>query len=603
MTGWRPQLPIPGRADRLALTFALVVWAVMLAAALALVVMYGSNMPIWDDWDIIPTATGHRPVTVEWLWSQHNEHRVPLPRLLTLAMTRLIAMDFRTGMYFNVLATSVLGLGMILTARRVRGSSRYLDAFFPIAVMNWGQAINFLWCWQVQYSASILLAGAMLMLIARCTRPPQLLPAVAAGVCVVLLPLCGANGLGLVPALALWLAYVALLQRRIGTSAGRRNAIVMAAFASSAVLLIGLYFVGYHRVPYFHLTRNPRVIVTSAAQFLTMGFGPGVVGLGFDHRVPMFFWQFVCAGVVGLFLITGWVLLKTWWTQSEQRARTSGLFLFLVAMASLALGLGMGRLAFETRYVTLSVPALCAVYLAWTIYGSPRLQNIVRAILFATVLIVLVPNTFWGWRWANYIKSHLVPFERDIKAGIPPYQLLQRYADLHQDNELMMDYMPMLRSARVGAFRYLRDDPPLREISLPLVPVQSHNMQWQDGVARSTGDKGWLTFTLAGDIQVAGIQLRYTYTNSNVIEPYLGIYWKSSGEADFGAESYIEYYPVGDRANWRQSTWSRLSNTTTTLHAWVGRPVQTVRLVAIGKATIKIHTLTLLVPEEADARD
>ena len=38
-------------------------------------------------------------------------------------------------------------------------------------------------------------------------------------------------------------------------------------------------------------------------------------------------------------------------------------------------GLGLGRAAFETRYVTLSVPGLCAVYLAWTVYGSASLRK------------------------------------------------------------------------------------------------------------------------------------------------------------------------------------------------------------------------------------
>ena len=130
-------------------------------------------------------------------------------------------------------------------------------------------------------------------------------PALVAGVCVVLLPLCGANGLGLVPALALWLGYAAILQWRVAARAGRRAAIIVAALAAAALLLVGLYFVGYNAMPHFSLTHSRRAILTAAAQFLTMGFGPGVVGLSFDHRTPMFFWPFVCAVVVGLF----WLLV------------------------------------------------------------------------------------------------------------------------------------------------------------------------------------------------------------------------------------------------------------------------------------------------------
>jgi hypothetical protein len=589
--------------DRAAVCFSLSVWVVMLATGLTLVAIYGSNMPAWDDWDIVPTATGHRPVTAEWLWSQHNEHRVPLPRLLLLGIMRWIAMDFRAGMYFNVLTTGVVALGMIFAARRLRGTSSFLDAFFPIALMNWGQAMNLLWCWQVQYSASILPAAAVLLVITRTETPPKPLPTLIAGVSIVLLPLCGANGLGLVPALTIWLGYIAILQWRTATSIGRGCAVMAAAFAVTALLLVGLYFVGYDRMPYFYLTHSLRLIARNAAQFLTIGFGPGVVGLSFDGRVPMFFWKFVCAAVVGLFAVTCWVLVTTWWKQPNQRARAAGLFLFLAAMMSLALGLGIGRAAFETRYVTLSVPGLCAVYLAWTIYGSPRLQNLVRTTLFVTVVVVLAPNTFWGWQWAHYIKSHLEAFERDIIGGMPPYRLLQRHADLHQDNELMMDYMPMLRGAGVGAFRYLRNDPPFREIALPLVPVDMHDMQWQDGVARATERKAWLTFMLPGDVEAAGIRLDYTYSNPDDVEPYLGISWKSSKETDFADDSHLGYYPIGDRANWRHGTWARLNDKITSLHVWVSHPIQAARLYAHETATIEIHRLTLLVPAERDPPD
>jgi hypothetical protein len=78
---------------------------------------------------------------------------------------------------------------------------------------------------------------------------------------------------------------------------------------------------------------------------------------------------------------------------------------------------------------------------------------------------------------------------------------------------------------------------------------------------------GSVTFTLPSDIRVAGIRLDYTYFNSNRVEPYLGLYWKSRDEVDFGEESHLNYYPIGDRANWRQGTWLREGNETTALHA------------------------------------
>jgi hypothetical protein len=508
-------------------------------------------------------------------------------------------------MYFNVLATSALALGMVFAIRRIRGSSSYPDAFFPVVLLNWSQAANFLWCWQVEFYASMLLAGIILTLMARSPTPPKGVTAIAAGVCLVLLPLCGANGLGLVPLLALWFGYGGVLHWRTATSAGQRDSMILIAFAVAAATIVGLYFIGYSKVPYHPSTHNPREMLQTAVQFLTMGFGPGVVGLSFENRLPMPFWEIVCVAVVGLFLVTGWMLVTTWRKQSTERGRAAGLFLFFAAMALLGLAIGMGRNrfemlgrnGFEIRYVTLSVPAICALYFAWSLYGVPRVGNLVRALLFATTVVVLAPNTWWGWRYADDLRSHLRSFEADMVAGTPPYQLIQRYGGtyLHPHQQIVMDYMPYLREAGVGAFQHLRDNPSFREVSLPLTPVESDYVAFEGGVAHVQGMGGKLIFALPADTEVAGIRLRYTYSTS---KPYIAIYWKSRDQPTFSDDFYSKYSPTGDRANWGRVTWTRLNDDSSTIYVWICRPVQMLRILAMSRATIEIKELTLLLPAE-----
>ena len=79
-------------------------WAFMLAAALWFVMTCGKNVPFMDDWEIVPALSGAQPITANWLWSQHNEHRIPLPRLLLLGLFSVSGNDFRAGMFFNVFA-------------------------------------------------------------------------------------------------------------------------------------------------------------------------------------------------------------------------------------------------------------------------------------------------------------------------------------------------------------------------------------------------------------------------------------------------------------------------------------------------------------------
>lgn len=51
-----------------------------------IVVVSYSSLPYWDGWIQIDFAAhGGNPLTSDWLWKQHNEHRMPIPKLLLLA--------------------------------------------------------------------------------------------------------------------------------------------------------------------------------------------------------------------------------------------------------------------------------------------------------------------------------------------------------------------------------------------------------------------------------------------------------------------------------------------------------------------------------------
>jgi hypothetical protein len=89
--------------------------------------IYASSVPYFDDWDIVGYLTGDFPVTWEWLWSQQNEHRLPLRRAVTLALVKLGGGDLRVVSYFNVLASAALAFGLAsLNAQEGRQRAREL---------------------------------------------------------------------------------------------------------------------------------------------------------------------------------------------------------------------------------------------------------------------------------------------------------------------------------------------------------------------------------------------------------------------------------------------------------------------------------------------
>src|SRR5262245_25563420 len=180
----------------------------MFAAAVVYIARFGRNVPFSDDWPMVPLITGDQSVTTDWLWEQFNEHRWPLAKLTLLGLYRLTGGDFRAGMVFNVLVLGVLAAAMIGAARRLRGGTSYSDAFFPLLLLNWGHYENLLWSTMVCFLLTILLIGGVLLVIVAGRDPFGLRGAILAGVCVLLLPLCGALGLIYAAALVPWLVYM-----------------------------------------------------------------------------------------------------------------------------------------------------------------------------------------------------------------------------------------------------------------------------------------------------------------------------------------------------------------------------------------------------------
>src|SRR5690348_14592492 len=121
-----------------ALLFVGVVWLTTLVIGLRAAANQ-RRFPFTDDWILIPFVTGERPVTFSWLWAQHGDHRIPLVKALFLVIyNRVTTYDFRAAVVANIVLLSVMAAMLVLTAAHLRGSLAYADAFFPLALLQWG---------------------------------------------------------------------------------------------------------------------------------------------------------------------------------------------------------------------------------------------------------------------------------------------------------------------------------------------------------------------------------------------------------------------------------------------------------------------------------
>ncbi len=438
------------------------VWAATLASVLAEIGRHGRNIPFEEDWLMVAPMTGHEPDIARWLWSQNSEHRLPVPKLVNLAVLRATG-DFRATMVFDTLALGAVAATMILVARALRGRRTSLaDAFFPLLLLQLGNWDNLLWAWQIQFVLPTVLACVLLLVIVARPAPPTGVPLLAGALALVCLPLSGANGLIFTPTLAAWLAYAAWGHRRFSAGDGRTARRLGAAAAVVAALLCGVYFIGYQPSPWNEPSPGPGATLATAGKFLAQSVGPAAV------KSWLLF-----GTVVSLVLLGGLAALLAAWRKTgdeeSERVRIAGLVAFLVAAGMLALAVGWGRAGhvvatgrIATRYVLLGAPGLCAAYFALLLYGKGRLGRAAPAGLALLVALLFPGNTRIGFERRDWFGAGLTAFERDLAAGDSPEALAQRHHAflLHWDEQMMVADMKMLRDAGIGPFVRLAGAPP-----------------------------------------------------------------------------------------------------------------------------------------------
>jgi hypothetical protein len=436
------------RGRRLAALLVWATWGAMTAALLGYVAAFARDVPWWDDWDLVPVLSGEEPASAAWLWEPHNEHRIPVPKLIHLALAAPDGADFRTVPYLNALGLSAGALALIVAARRLRGRTELSDALFPLALLHWGQYDNLLWSFQVQFICSTVLFLFAVALVAASATPAGPGRTLLVGLCALALPFCGANGAALAPALAVWLA---------GCALARRGAWLPAGLAVLVVGAVALSFLGYAR-PALH-PPSPGVGpgLRSALLVLLMADGPaGAVPYG--PLVGMFVLLLALAGCAAL--------ARASLTGRTDRSRGLGILAAVAGVVALGAGVGWGRAGLYaaspgeitgvTRYVTLMAPLACCASLAWTLTG----RRLVPYLLLAAAVVMLPANTRLGWEAARWRADALDHLTADARRGMPPDELSATYRPVVHavDPELLAERLTMLRRARLGPYRGLAAD-------------------------------------------------------------------------------------------------------------------------------------------------
>lgn len=438
-------------------------WLGMLGASLWLIAACGRNVPFADDWELVPVLAGEQPVTMNWLWSQHNEHRIPLPRLVELGLLAASGNDFRAGMYFNVFALAGIAAAMIVAARKLRGATAWSDVFFPVLLLNWGHCENLLWCWQVEFLLSTLLSSVVLLLIAVFGEKLTLWSIAGIACCLMLLPLTGANGFLLTPPLLLWLSYSVLRWWRSPPCPGRvsRALALMALIAASATA--AAYLLQYQRVGSHPLSPNIGATLRTCMECLSTSFG---------YLEDA--WPLGAVAAAGLVLLGAGITIGVARRQPNERCRAAGLLLFLAAVMALVLAIGYGRgglgrgSGLMGRYYTILTPGLCCVYLILIIYGRPRLDTWAQRGILLLVCLSIFQHLAIDLQVGAHRRQVTEAFRHDVEAGIPPLVLASYYTSephrLYPFPEQLWSFLRAAQPIGLKPLRGMKPDPPFKVV-------------------------------------------------------------------------------------------------------------------------------------------
>ena len=521
-------------------------WVVPLVAVaclgvlVAFVAKNGSRTPFHDEYANFHLLFGN--ATAADYWSQHNEHRIPLPRLLYVAAVKLAGTDFRAPLALNVVMLVVATAAVLGAVRARRGRYAVSDIAIPLLLLGTQHFDNLLWGFQVQFVLSTALVLAALALVAWPGEAAATNRLLALSVVAAALPLCGANGAPTGLALAGFLVVAG--SRRLWS--GRASGLFGVVGGLAAAGVVAATFLGLNRVP--RPTGSVEAFLGGLVNLPAFGFGPAAYlshGEAYDG--------ITAAGVVttAFLFVTAVMLVRVVVTDPKERDRALALAAILAGIAGLAIGISYGRSGhargvFAGRYVTLFTPGIVAAYVAWVWYGRGRVVPVALAVVAACAA---VPNARFAAGIAEFHSSRLKRVEHEARAGLPVGIVADRNPWLFPGGgDARRVWLELLRTHGVRPFDQMSLDVPLVPEAVPVRVVRTEGLAEDAGGYRVLRGSGGVVFELPRSGYVYAVRVTYAAERVGEGFPRSVVSWDRDGRippaAGYGLVDALDFHPT-----------------------------------------------------------
>ncbi len=227
-----------------------VIWGTlvaMLAAWLVIIHRYAARWPFWDELSYLSRTVGAEPITWELLWTDHNGHRILIPKLVYFGFMKASGYQSIGIMYFSVILLT-FGIGCVLmSVRRTRGRMIWIDASLILAALAFSQYENLLWAFQLPFTmaATLVLLAIAAAVGTRHNRDQRIL--FLMGGIGAILPYFGGQGMGMAPGIFVWLLAVGVIYLVRGKT--REERVFAATSLGCGIAAAAAWCVAIHGLP------------------------------------------------------------------------------------------------------------------------------------------------------------------------------------------------------------------------------------------------------------------------------------------------------------------------------------------------------------------
>ncbi|MHC1686271.1 MAG: hypothetical protein AB9879_00880 [Methanothrix sp.] len=405
--------------------------------------LFGVNVVSWDQWDFVPYIEKMLQHNLSFadLFSQHNEHRLLIPRIVMLQLAYISDYNNIYEMYFSwILAACTMAAIFLMYRSRfgsANGSSaKMLAAFAPIAflIFNLGQYQNILWGFQIQVYLAVFGFVVGIFFLSNSKKIDEYF--VLAAFSCILATFSFANGLASWPAGLLFI----LISRK-----GKRAAFAWSLIGLSAVVI---YF--------FNWTKpegNFGTFFIPANLIKSLLFFACSIGSPLGLAVP----DSVFLGTILIIIFVMDLLILRKYKLVKENAMWLSLcaysFISSLAMTVFRAGIGISQ-ALASRYITITTLGIIGIYLISLAIFQMNPDNRMNRLLKGIMLLILIVGLIIGNIHGLMAGISLSLSRTDEAHYLATYKMQsdENLSKLYPYPEIVRDRAPILERHNLNVF-------------------------------------------------------------------------------------------------------------------------------------------------------